>query len=294
MGRRPDLSRDRKAHPAARRRARARQAAPCPPRVLRRHRRTAREPDVRAALHRFRDAGVAAVCVAEAFSPDDPSNETAVAAIARELGLPVCTSTDLSGLYGLELRTVTAALERVDPADRGEHGVVRRRRRQGRRHRCAGDGHAQRRRRDRSRRVPRGAGAHAVLGPVGVGGRRAALHRRHRRGRPRGRRDVDEHRRDPRRTPVDVLRARRIARDRVAQSSTCASSASPAARCCACAEDTSTASVRGRHTSPVCQYACLMPASAFAGATVASAGSPARRSRRLRRDLHRRRRRVSR
>jgi N-methylhydantoinase A/oxoprolinase/acetone carboxylase beta subunit len=66
--------------------------------------------DVRATLARFRDAGVAAVCVAEAFTPDDPGNERAVAAIASELGLPVCTSTDLSGLYGLELRTITAAL----------------------------------------------------------------------------------------------------------------------------------------------------------------------------------------
>jgi N-methylhydantoinase A len=66
--------------------------------------------EVRAALAGFRDAGVGAVCVAEAFSPDDASNEVAVAAMANELGLPVCTSTDLSGLYGLELRTITAAL----------------------------------------------------------------------------------------------------------------------------------------------------------------------------------------
>jgi N-methylhydantoinase A len=65
---------------------------------------------VGAAVERFRDAGVAAVCVAEAFSPDDDSNEAAVAALARDAGLPVCTSTELSGLYGLELRTVTAAL----------------------------------------------------------------------------------------------------------------------------------------------------------------------------------------
>ena len=65
---------------------------------------------VRAALDRFREAGVAAVCVAEAFSPDDDSNETAVAEMARAADLPVCTSTELSGLYGLELRTVTAAL----------------------------------------------------------------------------------------------------------------------------------------------------------------------------------------
>ncbi len=66
--------------------------------------------NVRAALVGFRDAGVGAVCVAEAFSPDDSSNEVAVAAMANGLGMPVCTSSDLSGLYGLELRTITAAL----------------------------------------------------------------------------------------------------------------------------------------------------------------------------------------
>ena len=66
--------------------------------------------DVRGALDRFRAAGVAAVCVAEAFSPDDPGNEQAVAALATEAGFPVCTSSDLSGLYGLELRAITAAL----------------------------------------------------------------------------------------------------------------------------------------------------------------------------------------
>jgi N-methylhydantoinase A len=63
-----------------------------------------------AALQGFVERGVTAVCVAEAFSPDDTTNEEAVAALARAAGLPVCTSTELSGLYGLELRTVTAAL----------------------------------------------------------------------------------------------------------------------------------------------------------------------------------------
>lgn len=66
--------------------------------------------DIRRTLVGFVDAGVSAVCVAEAFSPDDDTNETTVAEMARELGLPVCTSTELSGLYGLELRAVTAAL----------------------------------------------------------------------------------------------------------------------------------------------------------------------------------------
>ncbi|MEO5722732.1 MAG: hydantoinase/oxoprolinase family protein, partial [Ilumatobacteraceae bacterium] len=65
---------------------------------------------IAATIDSFRDSGVAALCVAEAFSPDDSSNESAVAEMARKAGLPVCTSSDLSGLYGLELRTVTAAL----------------------------------------------------------------------------------------------------------------------------------------------------------------------------------------
>ena len=52
-----------------------------------------------------------------------------------------------------------------------------------RRHRRPGDGDARRRRGHRPRRVQRRAGAHAVLRPGGVGGGRAALHRRHRRDR---------------------------------------------------------------------------------------------------------------
>ncbi|HKN89776.1 MAG TPA: hydantoinase/oxoprolinase family protein [Acidimicrobiia bacterium] len=64
----------------------------------------------RAAVGRLRSAGVGALCVAEAFAPDDTSNEAAVAALAAEAGLPATTSTELSGLYGLELRTLTGAL----------------------------------------------------------------------------------------------------------------------------------------------------------------------------------------
>ncbi len=63
-----------------------------------------------ATLKQFQTDGVVAVSVAEAFSPDDSTNEDAVTALARDLGLPACASTELSGLYGLELRAVTAAL----------------------------------------------------------------------------------------------------------------------------------------------------------------------------------------
>jgi N-methylhydantoinase A/oxoprolinase/acetone carboxylase beta subunit len=63
-----------------------------------------------AAVGRLRAAGIGALCVAEAFAPDDTSHEAAVAALAAEAGIPATTSTELSGLYGLELRTLTAAL----------------------------------------------------------------------------------------------------------------------------------------------------------------------------------------
>lgn len=65
---------------------------------------------VRAALSDLRAKGVAAVCVAEAFAPDDATNETRVAELATEAGMVACASTELSGLYGLELRAVTAAI----------------------------------------------------------------------------------------------------------------------------------------------------------------------------------------
>jgi N-methylhydantoinase A len=55
-------------------------------------------------------AGVGAVSVAEAFAPDDDRNEHTIVDMARALGLPACASTELSGLYGLELRAVTAAV----------------------------------------------------------------------------------------------------------------------------------------------------------------------------------------
>ena len=65
---------------------------------------------IRATIDGFVEQGAGAVCVAEAFAPDDTTNELVVADIARDAGLPVCTSTELSGLYGLELRAVTAAI----------------------------------------------------------------------------------------------------------------------------------------------------------------------------------------
>lgn len=63
-----------------------------------------------ATIDRLRTAGAQAVAVAEAFAPDDVTNEATIRDAAIAAGLPVTTSAELSGLYGLELRAVTAAL----------------------------------------------------------------------------------------------------------------------------------------------------------------------------------------
>ena len=44
-----------------------------------------------------------------AFSADTPEHERVVAARARERGLPVCAGHELTGTYGLETRTISAA-----------------------------------------------------------------------------------------------------------------------------------------------------------------------------------------
>lgn len=51
-----------------------------------------------------------AVVAAEGFSVDDPSGELAVMAAATKRGLPACGTHEMSGLYGLRVRTRTAVL----------------------------------------------------------------------------------------------------------------------------------------------------------------------------------------
>ncbi len=68
------------------------------------------EAAVRVSLAQLKADGAQTVCVAEAFAPDDSRAEARVAELAAEEGLPACTSAELTGLYGLEMRAVTAAL----------------------------------------------------------------------------------------------------------------------------------------------------------------------------------------
>jgi N-methylhydantoinase A/oxoprolinase/acetone carboxylase beta subunit len=81
--------------------------------------------DARAALQRLAARGCQAIAISGAYSVDDPEAELEVAAIARELGLPACCGHELSGAYGLETRTVSAAINAaVLPVIETTAGVV--------------------------------------------------------------------------------------------------------------------------------------------------------------------------
>src|SRR5436190_975502 len=63
-----------------------------------------------AAVDVLEAAGCTAIAASGAFAVDAPDHERLVAARARERGLPTCAGHELSAAYGLELRTVSAAV----------------------------------------------------------------------------------------------------------------------------------------------------------------------------------------
>jgi N-methylhydantoinase A/oxoprolinase/acetone carboxylase beta subunit len=65
---------------------------------------------VDAALERLQAAGCTALAVSGAFSVDAPEHERFVTERARERGLAVCAGHELTGTYGLETRTISAAI----------------------------------------------------------------------------------------------------------------------------------------------------------------------------------------
>lgn len=108
LGRPPDLRR-------ARKRTRVGEIHLAPGRTLKTAHRfvggdSLSEKDVRDALHELMDEGAEALAVSEAYGVDDPDGEMMALEIAREMDVPACAGHELSGLYGLELRTVTAAI----------------------------------------------------------------------------------------------------------------------------------------------------------------------------------------
>jgi N-methylhydantoinase A len=66
--------------------------------------------EVDEALSRLAASGCEAIAVSGAFAVDGPECELLVARRAAELGLPCCSGHELSGAYGLETRTVSAAI----------------------------------------------------------------------------------------------------------------------------------------------------------------------------------------
>ena len=69
-----------------------------------------RRDDVAAALDRLEAAGCLSVAVSGAFSVDAPEHEDVVVERALARALPACAGHDLTGAYGLETRTVSAAI----------------------------------------------------------------------------------------------------------------------------------------------------------------------------------------
>lgn len=68
------------------------------------------EDRIKAVLHELEEEGAESVCVSEAFGVEDARGEWLALKLAEELGIPSCGGHELTGLYGLEMRTVTAAL----------------------------------------------------------------------------------------------------------------------------------------------------------------------------------------
>ena len=68
------------------------------------------EERVKQVLHELVEDGAESICVSEAFGVEDARGEWLTLKVAEELGVPSCGGHELTGLYGLEMRTVTAAL----------------------------------------------------------------------------------------------------------------------------------------------------------------------------------------
>lgn len=108
LGRPPDVRR-------ARRRTRVGEIQLAPGRTLQTHHAfvggsAIGRDQLREALGSLVRSGAEAICVSEAYGVDDPSLERTALDIAADLEVPACAGHELSGLYGLELRTVTAAI----------------------------------------------------------------------------------------------------------------------------------------------------------------------------------------
>jgi N-methylhydantoinase A/oxoprolinase/acetone carboxylase beta subunit len=89
------------------------------------------EDEVQRAITTLIRSGAKAIVASEAFGVDCPENEHQVKKIAEELGVPCVAGHEVSGAYGLEIRTITAAInagilpKMMDVAERLETAVRR-------------------------------------------------------------------------------------------------------------------------------------------------------------------------
>ncbi|MCC7452096.1 MAG: methylhydantoinase [Anaerolineae bacterium] len=66
--------------------------------------------DAEHAIQQLKDRGAQAIVASGAFSVDDPADEQIVIAAAEQLGLPAIGGHQITSAYGLEVRTITAAV----------------------------------------------------------------------------------------------------------------------------------------------------------------------------------------
>ena len=66
--------------------------------------------EVSTAIEELKNDGAKVIVATEAFGVDDPSNEEFVMKHATKLHIPSTASHEISGIYGLEIRTLTAAI----------------------------------------------------------------------------------------------------------------------------------------------------------------------------------------
>lgn len=68
------------------------------------------ESEIEQTIDELKNRGVQAIVATEAFGVDDPSNELFVMKNAISRNIPATASHEISGIYGLEIRTLTAAI----------------------------------------------------------------------------------------------------------------------------------------------------------------------------------------
>jgi N-methylhydantoinase A/oxoprolinase/acetone carboxylase beta subunit len=90
---------------------------------------TVTEELVRKTILELKGLGCTAIAASEAFAPDQPDNEQLVLKVAQELGILATAGSEVSQLYGLKVRTRTAAInagilpKMIESADLTERSV---------------------------------------------------------------------------------------------------------------------------------------------------------------------------